>query len=90
MEYNSTEEAWFAEWLDEGICVGLVDSYLYEPNSFELIEKQTACGKNVFQSMAYTPDFEVLFTERGEIAFAKRWVDKTNKFQDCSGVWVDV
>lgn len=41
--------------------LGYVESYRYEPYSFEVTEKVTANGRVVLEDMRYTPDFEVVF-----------------------------
>jgi hypothetical protein len=68
--YKSEEEGHFAEWLDEGVAHGLFITWRYECESYELIARQDDDhGKMVYRPLSYTPDYEVVLTSKGELAF---------------------
>lgn len=65
---RSDEERRFASWLDELQEYGFVESYLYEPYTFELYDGFNVPYKKkknpIHNKVRYTPDFEVTFTQK--------------------------
>lgn len=76
-EFKSKEEEQFAFWLSECENFGLVEVWDYEPITFELLPekkykeevvlktKTKIVERTLHQSTTYTPDFRVLFTDKG-------------------------
>lgn len=82
-EVKSDEEWFMVLWLQEATGHELVESWSYEPRSFELFPPATyhetkqlktkvkKVERCLHRGASYTPDFNIVFTEKGNVVFGQ-------------------
>lgn len=61
VDYDSNEQIQFVHWLEQLIDYQIVQSYVYQPQSFKLSQKQQYNGKFILHPHIYTADFLIKF-----------------------------
>lgn len=104
MEYDfkSSEEQQFAQWLDAAKMHKLVDSWEYEPESFELIPaksfieqvstktKTKSVERSLHAAASYTPDFKIILSDVGIGVFEGIFKKALSTAKDPHVLWTDV
>lgn len=78
--FKSKDEELFDKWLSKCKKEGIIKSYEYEPETFNLFE-----SKNGIQSHVYTPDFKVEWNNEFPYLFRKKWYVHKNNI-----IWIEV
>ena len=100
-QMKSDEEYHMVLWLQEAVRHNLVDSWEYEPQTFELFAKKTypeivqmktkdkQVDRHLHHAETYTPDFKIVLTALGNKLLWKAFKDSLAT--GCPNiVWVDV
>lgn len=88
--FDSKEELDVYEWLLESKELGFIESFEYQPKSFELYEGlKNSKGKYVVRPHVYTADFKVNFTDKW-IDFRKKHNIKIFDKLDEQCIYIDV
>lgn len=95
LSVDSMEEIDFLKWLDEAKNLGIVNDYVYQPQSFELFKSETYIDINgktssLFRDHFYSPDFLVIFDPNKHKQLAKEFkVDYSTLSTNECQVWID-
>ena len=85
--FDSADEIWMYDWLLDAKKVGLIESFIYHPESILIVPEYKEGKKVILHKSSYTPDFIIIGIDKKLKPYFKESFDK-RVYVDVKGAYV--